>query len=143
MNTKEYKEANTVAIENCLGYQDWLFEVDKNGKHKRYKKYRSLLSDNRERMALAFGKPHFYFVSEFRYHCWKFESPVYRAAFVILTAKTKGTSIEMLNICHDCIQHRSDDIIEFVKSMAELISVRCDNKTLDGRRVVEWGARGR
>jgi len=137
MNAKEYRESNTVAIENCLKYHEWLFERDKNGNLIRLEKYNIILGDNRERMEVAFGKPHFHFVSEFRHHCWKFESPIYHATFVILTAKTKGTSIEMMDICCDCIQHRSDDIIEFVKSMAELISVRCDDKTLDGNRVID------
>lgn len=91
MTAKDFVKTNMTPVENNRKASDLICDMQ----HEAYKLGygKSLLSDNRKVFASLFGKPHFYYKGSFNFHCWSFTFE--GETFVVLTAKEKGTCIEI------------------------------------------------
>jgi len=81
-------ELNTVPVLNCQEFFRWFSTTNLGWRDP------GILGDNRESFKKLWGKMDFSFKGEFYFHCWvrEFEGET----FVVLTAKGKGTCVEML-----------------------------------------------
>ena len=82
---------HTTSINNFDRVNRWLLKIwdEDFGRNIR------LHGDNREVFRKIFGKPSFHFRSEFDFHCWLLK--LGRKQMLVLTAKGKGTSYELVN----------------------------------------------
>jgi hypothetical protein len=117
ISKKEYAEGkiNTAAIENCPEYRDWILQSlailqDKSRLH-------VLCKDNRESLKKLWGKPHFrYNNGEFYFHAWVCEDR--GETYIVLTAKNKGTCVEMVGSCGE-VRAKGKAIISFMGNLWE------------------------
>tara|TARA_Y100000034_G_C6868619_1_gene396198 strand:+ start:948 stop:1361 length:414 start_codon:yes stop_codon:yes gene_type:complete len=76
----------------------------------------TLHADHREHFKTLFGKPSFYFTSEFRFHCYALD--LGDAKIVLLTAKGKGTCYEVIIGANGVKQRKNPDkIIRFMDAL--------------------------
>ena len=119
-NFKQWYENNIACdIYNCHELRTWLY-----GNYKSYTKFEDsclLTKDNRKDFRTLYGKPDATWTGEFRFSVWIREFKGEK--FIVLTAKTKGTCIEIANTspCID-INEKASVIIAFVKSV--LVSLK-------------------
>jgi hypothetical protein len=128
MNAKEigkkYRagEINSISIENCRGYIQWICDTD--GATPDTWKSWIITRDNRETFKSIWGKMDFsYNGSEFYFHAWvkEFEGET----FLVLTAKGKGTCIEMMaEGNYRSIDSKLDLIKRFIESILKDIKIK-------------------
>jgi hypothetical protein len=110
--SKDYREGKleTTNIQNFQRVFKWINEAWNED----FESGMSLLADNREVFRYLFGKPCFYFRGEFYHHGWLFEFK--GRQIVVLTAKGKGTSYELVNNPkpEGPVPDKEDTIIEFL-----------------------------
>lgn len=84
---------NAVDISNCRTYTNWLCGSNVLG-FIDARRMHDVLKDNREAFKTIWGKPDWYWRGEFHFHVWVREWD--GETFIVLTAKGKGTCIEMV-----------------------------------------------
>jgi len=73
-----------------------------------------LYADNRQKFQELFGDPQFYYLGEFKHHCWVVDLDT--AQLLVLTAKGKGTGYEVIfERAGEKIQKDMDAVIEFLE----------------------------
>jgi hypothetical protein len=103
------QDANAWAIENCVSFRK--FFLGKN-----FLFTHTINKDNREDFKRVFDKPDTHWAgSEFYFHVW---IRYYGGEkFIILTAKGKGTCIELCDSSYTDIQKKGKVIIRFVEDL--------------------------
>lgn len=104
------KRADCCPIENNGAFRSVIFD-DKN-----FHVFLAITKDNREEFKRIFGKPDTYWKgSEHYFHIWirEFEGD----KFLIMTAKGKGTCIEICDTSFDQINKKGHKIIRFVEDL--------------------------
>ena len=112
---KQYAEgeAKATPIENCRAYMYWVFP---KGHPTKDCSLMLLTDDNRKSFRHLFGKPNFYFKSEFYFHVWEREFNGH--TFLLLTAKDKGTCIEMVGETAKTIREKGEVVVAFVTELS-------------------------
>jgi len=102
--------ACSLPIENCKNFNTFSSDI------KNFYKLHSILKDNRKTFKKILGKPDTYWKgSEFYFHVWIREFKGEK--FLILTAKGKGTCIEICNTTLENVNKKSSIIIEFIENL--------------------------
>jgi hypothetical protein len=91
MPSKRYSDVHPLNIHNLPLVKSW-FDAEGN-KELSFERTMLILGDNRSSLAKLYGKRQQTFTSEFRFDVWRIESD--GLYFWILSAKSKGTSIEV------------------------------------------------
>jgi len=106
---KDYNsgQVNGVPIEMSADYRAWL--------GKNLKRVMPLLADNREIFKRIWGKPDWHFDGEFYFHVWVKEHR--GETFLVFTAKTKGTCVEMVRPNNRGVDSQGKAINSFVASI--------------------------
>lgn len=114
MNKKEFDlwfrgQANSCPVENCKKYRISFITYLISDK------FHILSKDNRKDLRTVLGKPDAYWNGEFYFHVWirEFEDE----KFIIMTAKNKGTCIEICNTSIKTIEKKGDVIIRFMNDL--------------------------
>jgi hypothetical protein len=102
--------AHAYPIDNSSGFRTFLSKI------KNFHKVHSITKDNRMDFKKIWGKPDTYWTnSEFYFHVWIKE---YKdELFIILTAKGKGTCIEICNTSFKDIDEKSKTIMLFINDL--------------------------
>lgn len=99
MTCKDYSGQDaTCPVENYPEIRNWIMALQPQVRHFLYR-------DNRKPFLDLWGKPSFYYTSEFRFHCYPFD--LENAKLLILTAKGKGTCYELICL-QDGVKIRKD-----------------------------------
>ena len=116
---KDYKtkKVHTVPIDNNRGYREWM---GNDFVHRD-----AILQDNRQIFRTLFGKPHWHYRGEFDFHVWvqEYEGETY----IVLTAKGKGTCIEMVRPAYRGIESKTDKIIGFATMLLKTMESANEN----------------
>jgi len=120
MTCKEYKKGCCANLWNSRVFRDWTDTLDIRTDH------HLILRDNRECFANVFGKAHFHYRSEFTYCAWslKFKNNEY----VLLTARDKGTCIEIVKDNNQFELDDNPEYIEFGKWLLDKIKGKTNDK---------------
>jgi len=114
------KRANACSIDNCRAYFNWI--------NKEFVRVHLLCKDNRKTFKKAFGTPDTYWKgSEFRFSVWIQEYE--EEKFILLTAKGKGTCIEICDTDYETINHpkKSKAIMNYIELLLNKI-MEADNE---------------
>jgi len=105
----ESVEVHTVALGNNMDYNKWFMSDFRN--------HSIVLHDNRIIFRQLFGKPDWHYKTDAYFHVWvrEFEDEI----FLILTAKGKGTCLEMVSSGCEEIQTKSEVIIKFANQLCQ------------------------
>lgn len=112
ISKKDYAEGkiDTVAVENCKAYRDWV--MDRSSEDWKDRMH-LLCRDNRETFKKLWGKPDWHYNNgEFYFHGWVLVRG--GETFIVQTAKHKGTCVEMVG---DLTESKSKAILEFMEWM--------------------------
>lgn len=104
------KRANACAVENNRLYRKAISSI------LLFHVAHTINKDNREAFKKIFGKPDTHWKgSEFYFHVWiqEFEGE----KFLLMTAKGKGTCIEICDTSFETIDQKNDVIIRFVENL--------------------------
>lgn len=115
MTKKDFAEwysrrSNSCSIDNCSAYLASICGI------LNFHKHHFLSRDNRETFKKIWGKPDTYWKgSEFYFHVWirEFENE----KFIVLTAKGKGTCIEICDTSLKKINSKKEIIIRFTEDL--------------------------
>lgn len=103
-------EANACAIENSKKYRKFLYK-DHDARYSHV-----ITKDNRRDFRWRFGKADTYWSSsEFYFHVWIVD--FCGEKFILLTAKGKGTCIEICDTSYTSIQKKGGVIIRFIEEL--------------------------
>lgn len=118
--------ANAMAIENCRGYWKWLVK-NLYGNRMSFDRAHLLMRDNRKTFRKIFGAPDAYWKgSEFRFSVWV--QGFQGEKFILLTAKGKGTCIEICDTTPDSIYCKSLVIKGYVENLIKTIERQTHNE---------------